>query len=206
MDDTAWPRRSGKAEGHEERDPMRGSIRAAFLVPLVLTPGLFAAGKVPLEIARARYVALGYDTGDRFLSEREALSQLDKILPEDQKALSGLRDQLESWDKYVITDRPEQAELLFAVRAGRRAVISGGTPLRGGAVSGPAGGISGGGAAGVSSYGGAQISSQGDMLTIYEARDGRPGTQLWRERHAAGFPSRLFEQFKADVERSVKKP
>jgi hypothetical protein len=177
---------------------MRGSIRAGLSVLLVVTPGLFAAGKVPVEIARARYVALGYDTGDRFLSETEALSQPDKVLPEDQKALSAIRDQLESWDKYVITVRPEQAEILFAVRAGRRAVVTGGVPLRGGPAGAPAGG---GG-----SFGGAQISSPGDMLTIYEARQGRPGTQLWREKHAAGFPSRLFEQFKADVERSVKKP
>jgi hypothetical protein len=44
------------------------------------------------------------------------------------------------------------------------------------------------------------------MLTIYESRQGRPGTLLWRPQHTAGFPSRLFEQFKADVERSPKKP
>jgi hypothetical protein len=177
---------------------MRHSIRAAFPVLLLLASGLVAGTKVvPAQIARARYVALGYDIGDRFLSESEGLTQPDKILPEDQRALSAVRDQLESWDKYVITLRPEEAELLFAVRAGRRAVVSGGVPLR----SGPAGGA----APGMSSYG-AQISSQGDMLTIYEARSKGPGMVLWRERQASGFPSRLFDQFKADVERSPKKP
>jgi hypothetical protein len=44
------------------------------------------------------------------------------------------------------------------------------------------------------------------MLTIYEARSGGTGIILWRERQASGFPSRLFDQFKADVERSPKKP
>lgn len=177
---------------------MNEKVRVAVPVLLLLTSGLDAGTKlVPAEIARARYVALGYDTGDRFLSEAEALAQPDKILPEDQKALVAVRDQIESWAKYVITLRPEEAQLLVAVRAGRRAVVGGGVPLRGG----PAGGA----APGMSSYGG-QISSQGDMLTIYEARSGRPGTLLWRERQASGFPSRLFDQFKADVERSARKP
>jgi hypothetical protein len=177
---------------------MRHSIRAAFPVLLLLASGLMAGVKVvPAQIGQARYVALGYDTGDRFLSEAEGLAQPDKILREDQTALVAVRDQLESWDKYVITDRPEEAQLLFAVRASRRAVVSVGAPLRGG----PAGGA----APGTTSYGG-QISSQGDMLTIYEARSGSTGIILWRERQASGFPSRLFDQFKADVERSPKKP
>jgi hypothetical protein len=182
---------------------MRHPMRWTVAIVGVLASGAYAgSARVPAEISQARYVALGYDTGDGFLSERQGLEQPDKILPEDLSALRAVRDQLESWDKYVVVDRPEEAELLFVVRAGRRAVVGVGTPLRGGAGGGLAGAPPG-----MTSYGG-QISSQGDMLTIYEARQGRPGTQLWREKHAAGFPSRLFDRFKADVERSAvpKKP
>jgi hypothetical protein len=184
---------------------MRGSIRAAVAFSLVVAPGLFAAAKIPEEIVRARYVALGYDTGDAFVSEVEAIAHPDKVLREDQTALRAVRDQLETWDKYVITVRPEQAEILVVVRAGRRGVVSMGAPLGARPAGGSAGGPAGASAPRVTGYGG-QLSSQGDMLTIYESRQGRPGTLLWRQQHTAGFPSRLFEQFKADVERSPKKP
>jgi hypothetical protein len=179
---------------------MRQRVRSALAVLLLLGSGLFAGTRtVPALIAQARYVALGYDTGDQFLSEQEGITQVDKLLPGDLRALGALRDQLEKWDKYIITLRPEQAELIFAVRSGRRAVASVGIPLGGGPATSAAPGLS--------AYGG-QISSQDDMLTIYDVRSGRPGTQLWREQHAVGFPSRLFDQFKADVERTPikKKP
>jgi hypothetical protein len=171
---------------------MRQRVGSALAVLVLLGSGLFAGGTiVPAQITQARYIALGYDTGDSFLSEEEAIAQPDKILPADLQALKALRDQLESWDKYVITLHPREAELVFAVRSGRRAVISAGIPLRGSpaASAGP----------GQSSYGG-QISSSGDMLTVYDARSTR--SILWRERQAAGFPSQLFDRFKADVERS----
>ena len=186
---------------------MKKRVLSTLGVLLVLASGAYArAARVPAEISRARYVALGYDTGSSFVSEREGNEQPDKVLREDLDALHALRDQLENWDKYVVVERPEQAEILFVVRAGRRAVLGAGVPLRGGA-SGPGGGPAGAASSGVTSYGG-QLSSQGDMLTIYEARNGRPGMQLWRETHSAGFPSRLFDQFKADVQRSAtpKKP
>ncbi len=178
---------------------MKNKVLSTLGVLLVLASGAFAA-PVPEAITRARYVALGYDTGASFLTEREGNEHLDKVLREDLDALRALRDQLEDWDKYVVVDRPEEAEILFVVRAGRRAVLGVGVPLRGGASS-PAAGPAGAASPGVTSYGG-QLSSQGDMLTIYEARDGRPGMQLWRETNSAGFPSRLFDQFKADVERT----
>ena len=180
---------------------MKNKVLVTLGVLLVLASGANArAGQVPAEISRARYVALGYDTGSRFMTEREGDEQPDKLLREDLDALRALRDQLENWDKYVIVDRPEQAEIFFIVRAGRRLVIGAGVPLRGGA-AGPAGGPVAATSSGATTYGG-QLSSQGDMLTIYQARDGRPGAQLWRETHSAGFPSRLFDQFKSDVERT----
>jgi len=54
-----------------------------------------AAGKkiVPARIAQARYVALGYDMGDRFLSETAAISNPD-VLPEERRAIQAIADDL----------------------------------------------------------------------------------------------------------------
>jgi len=54
---------------------MHAFLRTTLPVALTVTilpPGLSAGSKpVPTRLARARYVALGYDLGDRFLSEME---------------------------------------------------------------------------------------------------------------------------------------
>ena len=49
-----------------------------------------AAGKkiVPARIAQARYVALGYDLGDRFMSETAAIANPD-VLPEERCYMRG---------------------------------------------------------------------------------------------------------------------
>lgn len=189
---------------------MRSSVGAvlAALVVLALAPPRADAGKkiVPARIAQARYVALGYDLGDRFLSETAAIASPD-ILPEERRALQTIADDLRSWGKYVITVRPEDAELFIAVRIGRRGSLGGSTI--GGGVSDGAGGYGGafdstGGVRRGSSYN-AEISSNEDMLTIYDAARGRVGPQLWRAMKRgglAGEPPKLYQQFRADVERA----
>jgi len=162
-----------------------------------------AAGKkiVPARIAQARYVALGYDMGDRFLSETAAISNPD-VLPEERRAIQAIADDLRRWGKYVITVRPEDAELLIAVRYGRRASVDGAIGM------GPGGAPVGGpyrGAGVVSSSGRAEISSNTDMLTVYESAGGRVGAQLWRVISGGGLsgaPPRLYQEFRADVERT----
>jgi hypothetical protein len=61
------------------------------------------------------------------------------------------------------------------------------------------------GAGVVSSSGRAEISSNTDMLTIYDSAGGRVGAQLWRVISGgglAGEPPRLYQEFRADVERT----
>lgn len=159
------------------------------------TPAAFAGGPkhVPDQIAQARYVCLGYDTGDRFLSDQASISAPYDVYPEDRRALAAIRDELERWNRYVITTRPEQAELLIAVRTGRRVGATVGVGVGRGGL-GPVGGL-----------GGAQVSSGDDMLTVYEASHGRVGAQLWRVKRSgalAGTPPPAFEEFRADVERT----
>jgi len=175
-------------------------VLAALFGLVVLAPSLPAGSKHATgRLAQARYVALGYDLGDRFLSERQAIVDSDRVTPEDRRALEVIRELLEDWDRYVIVDRPDQAELLVVVRKGRRMVLGGGLPV------GPVGGGQVG-RTGPSFRG--EVSSAADMLSIYESNGGQPGTLLWRETRAnglSGSPPLLFEGFKSAVERVPKR-
>ena len=62
------------------------------------------AAPTRVRLAQAQFVALGYDLGDRFVSESEGLAVLE-VLSEDRKALCAIRDLIEKWGRYVITDR-----------------------------------------------------------------------------------------------------
>ena len=169
-----------------------------------LLPGpASAAKKVPAQLALARYVCLGYDMGQGFMSEQQSISAPYDVYPEDREALDAVRDALQKWGKYVITVRPEDAELLIAVRFGRRASGTAGIG------AGPGGGRGRFGSLGV---GQAELSSSDDLLTIYESRGGRAGASLWRQQGKglfAGSPPRAFAEFRADVESTpppVQKP
>ena len=101
-------------------------LKPVSCIPVVLlflpAPTLLGGpNKVPARLTQARYVALAYDLGDVMLSEAEAVSKPGRVLPEDREALNSVRDLIEKWGRYVITIRPAQAELLIAVRTGRRA-------------------------------------------------------------------------------------
>ena len=165
---------------------------------VVFSAGDVGAEKlVPTRLAKARFVAFGFDAGDRFVSEQAAFSDYRRVLPEDREALAALRALFVEWAHYTLTDRPEQSELLVVVRRGRRAVGSAGIHI---------GGLGDGSAQGNPSYG-AEISTAGDMLSVYESDAvGRPGTLLWREAQDSGLrgsPPPLFEAFKRDVERAA---
>jgi len=171
---------------------MRRATFAALSTVLVLAT-LGDAGPLPVQIARARYVALGYDLGDHFLSEVEAIGNPDRVHPNDVAALANLRDQLESWGQYVVTTRPRDAELFFAVRTGRRVGLGGGGRVAG------AGGNGGPTATGPMFR--VELSSADDMLSIYESSGGGAGALLWRQRQSVGgaYPGKLLEQLKREV-------
>ena len=185
---------------------MHGFLRTTLPVALtviLLAPGLSAGSKpVPARLAQARYVALGYDMGDRFLSESEAIADPD-VLPEDRKALAEVRDQIEKWNRYVITIRPAQADLFIVVRRGRRASVTLGVPAGG---PGPASGTT----RSVRS----ELSSPDDTLSVYESGGGTSGSGtaaklLWREQRPGGLSSSspsLFEEFHSAVESLPKQP
>jgi hypothetical protein len=172
-----------------------GPAVAALL--LLVAPAVLAA-PVPARVLAARYVALGFDLGDRgFVSATEAMGLPDRVTPEDRKALEAVREAIERWDRYAIEIRPANAEILIALRIGRRTLGK----ARTGDPAGP--GSS-------ERSGGIELSSQGDMLSVYDAGGGGGAAALlWRAQRVDGLsgPSpALLEQFKADVEASARKP
>jgi hypothetical protein len=181
---------------------MRRTLFAALAALLLfsLPPAHALAGKkgVPARIAQARYVAIGYDLGDRFLSEVDAIANPD-ILPEERRAVQAIREDLERWGRYVVVDRPRDAELFFAIRVGRRGSVTGG--MIGGGPRSPIGGAGGMRAGG--GFGSAELSSSSDMLTVYDASGGRLGAQLWRMQKSgglAGEPPMLYRELRSSVE------
>ena len=166
---------------------------------LSLAPGAFAAESdlVPDRLLHARYVALGIETGDDFLSETEAMTD-SRLMTEDLQALRAMRKLIERWDRYAITERPGQAELLIAIRVGQRTVVGGGVTF----------GPREGGRSRKSVHAGVDVSFLEDMLTVYQADEGRRGPILWRSRQADGLSKsspRLFEELKAAVEKAAPK-
>ena len=184
-------------------------LKTTSLVPaamlFLLAPPLFGGvNKVPARLAQARYVALAYDLGDVMLSEAEAVAKPGRVMSEDREALNSVRELIEKWGRYVITIRPAQAELLIAVRTGRRASAEAGVRI-GGRRPGTA---SAGSAATGSAYG-LEVSSTADMLSVYDASGGGAGALLWREQRPGGFSGSaptLADDLKADVERAAKHP
>jgi hypothetical protein len=152
---------------------MRTAIRArlaaaALAAPLALL--LPAEAGAPAQLAAARYVALGYDRGDGFVSETDVRAE---VLSEERDALQRIRAGLEQWGRYVIVLRPGDAELLIAIRKGRLASFGGGISVGGG----PSSGRGGGGPIGTGPMAGAQVSSPDDMIEVFDARG---GSLIWR--------------------------
>jgi hypothetical protein len=165
------------------------------LAVLVLPAAAIAGGKkVPPQLAQARYVALGYDTGDRFVDARSLIGS-PELAPRDAEALDALRGLVSDWDRFVLTERVDEADILIAVRTSRRAAFE-----IGGRIGSDDSDAVGRSARAQSPTFDAEVSSPGNIFSVYEASGGRPGMVLWRERRTGDdFPRASFERFKADV-------
>jgi hypothetical protein len=170
------------------------------------TSGAAATDKMPALLERARYVALGYDLGDGFVSADRIALVSAGTLEDERRAIESIRKDLEKWGRFVVTDRPEQADILIAVRVGRRAALEAG---RGAGNRGVSRGESGGSRVVSNRTIGAQLSSNDDRVDVYEAASGRPGIRLWSGAAVgglAGTPPRLYTSFREEVKAATKKP
>ena len=179
------------------------------LTTLALPLAAHAAPKVtiPALLERARYVALGYDVGgDSFVSADQISAVAADTLTEERQAIEAIRRDIEKWGRYSLTTRPEQADILIAVRFGRRAAVEVGT---GTGNPGRSRGDTGGGRVVSNRTISGQLSSSEDRVVIYEAVGGRPGMRLWSAAETgglAGSPPRLYKSFREEIEAAAKKP
>ncbi len=177
---------------------MRRFIGLSVVVGLAAVSALEAqaGGPLPRELATARYVAFAFDVGDALIAE--SAPDDARVLPDDRQALAALREEVERWGRYKVVARPSQAELVIAIRLGRRLSFVGG--------SGPSGAPAPGG---LGRPGGqsarVETSSGDDAIFVYGSMS--HGTPLWRGQQSGGLsgsPSALFERFRAEVERTAR--
>ena len=117
----------------------RVALGGGFVGLLLILSAPVEAGP-PALLAEARYVALGYDHGTGFVSETDVRAD---VLDEEREALQRIRSGLEQWGRYVVVVRPDQADLLIAIRKGRHATFGGGVNVGGPPSGGPAAARSG---------------------------------------------------------------
>jgi len=172
------------------------ALAALLFLSLAPDPALAGKRKVPAPVTEARLVALGFDVGDRFVGEEAAVADPD-VLPEERRAVRAIRDAIDRWGRYGVTDEPEKIDVVIAVRGGRRDHLGGGYGSSG-YLGGPGGMRRG------STYGG-EVASSDDKLTVYEWIGGRVGKRLWSAQKPgglAGDPPVLFTELRKDVERA----
>jgi hypothetical protein len=193
---------------------MRKSALVLLLTALPLAAEAGPKVVVPAMLERARYVALGYDLGDGFVSESELAAVARNTLTEERQALQAIHDDLAEWGRFVVTERPGQAEIFIAIRVGRHGTMDAGKGSGSGRAPSGGGIDTGGGTGRHSTSLGATLSSSDDRLDVYESQQGATGMRLWSAAAAGGLsgaPPRLYKAFRKDIEaadaaKAAKKP
>lgn len=159
-------------------------VPVAFIVGGLLLVVSAAAQDEVLDqrLARARNVAIGFDTGGDFTGNPPT--------SEDREAFYALRKELERSGRYWVVSNRKDAEILIAIRVrwafdspGSKAARRDGLKFRG------------------------ERSAKADTLSVYDARYPQLGVPLWRgvlEGGLSGDRPALLAAFQADVERLAK--
>ncbi len=145
---------------------LRIGIVAALLVPAVAFAGDKSKRKktVPAVFGTAKYVYVQAEDGDVYKPG---------LLGEDRQAIVDVENALRKWNRYTLTSRPDDAELIFYVRKGRvaSAKVGGTVGTPGGPGQGPfpgqprPGGMGGGGVGGGVMVGG-EAAPPDDLLEV----------------------------------------
>jgi hypothetical protein len=160
----------------------------------------------PANFRHATYVYVEAVDGNAFNPE---------LLPEDRQAILDVEQGLSAWNRYGLTARRQEADLVFVVRKGRLVTAQARAGIHVGPQQGQASGRSPsqrpngdpsqnpvGDRAGVSS----EIGPPDDLLFVYLLNpDGRLGAQIWMRSLKDGLRSPdvpLFEQVKDAVEKA----
>lgn len=131
------------------------------------------------------------------------------LYPEDRQAIADVQDALRRWNRYALTMRREDANIVIVVRKGRAVVAKAGVIV--GSSSGPQGSPlpgqrRGQGGAGVGVDGGGEVGTPDDLFEVCQLNtDGTLSTPLWMRTFPDGLDGprvMLFEQFKDAVEKA----
>lgn len=177
---------------------LRVGIVAALLLPAVVFAGDKKKNKktVPAVFGTARYVYVQAEDGDVFKPG---------LLEEDRQAIFDVEHALRNWNRYILTIRPAEAELIFYVRKGRL-----GTATLGAGVGAPAGpgrvpGQTGPGMAGPGVMVGGEVGPPDDLLEVrMRGQDGVLSSPIWFRTQTDGLNGPdvpLLSQLKAAVEK-----
>jgi hypothetical protein len=135
--------------------------------------------------------------------------------PDDRQAIADVQDALRQWDRYTLTTRREDANIVIVVRKGRAVVAKAGVII--GSSSGPGNGSGAPGnpspgqprgqsGPGVGVVGGGEVGTPDDLFEICQLNNnGTLSTPLWMRTFPDGLDGpkgMLFEQFKDAVERA----
>ncbi len=144
----------------------------------------------PALIAQARYVYVTTVYGD-------PLSASIRIPPEDRKAAGDVQEALHKWGRFILAYRPADADLIFVVRKGRLASVTGGAVI----TTSPRGTAAG-------PIYGAEAGNPEDALLIYDAKLGTDGPALLKYIEKGGLDApdiKLVAEFRKEAEAAAKK-
>lgn len=149
----------------------------------------------PRALLHAQYVYVTSMTGGEFNVS---------TYPEDRTAIDTVQEALQKWGHYTLVYKPEDAELIFNVRAGRQLEARGGVRLTTGSAP-PPGGT--GTSTSVGEVVGASVGPADDYMEVLmpvpaERLDPGHATLLWRRTHHGGFAdgAPLLQDFRKDAE------
>jgi len=144
------------------------------------------------QIVHARYIMVTTENGD------PATLRAD---PDDRRVALEIQNQLQQWKRFILVWKPQDADIILAVRRGRIAsgevVIHTGNGRKGSGLPNPS--SAGSGVIG-------EVGPKDDLLSVYGA-DGYPSSNvLWRAQLKNGLSGNkmaLFEQFKKEVDEAA---
>jgi len=150
----------------------------------------------PAIFGQAKFVYVETPDGDAFTPG---------LLPEDRQAIFDVEKAIRNWNRYELTPRRDQAELIFVVRTGRVATAGAHAGLSTGSHS-PNGRVDPGNTTtqGNSIGGGAEVGPPDDLLFVYiRNSDGKLGTPIWNRSEPDGLRSHsvpLLEEVRTEVD------
>jgi hypothetical protein len=158
-------------------------LAPALSVAFVLAHGTPKKQTVPLAVfGQARYVYVETPDGDAFTPG---------LLPEDRQAVFDVQKGIQGWNRYVLTPKREEAELIFVVRKGSLMTGSGHVGIGVGNHPNdrgvPSVDTSG---QGNNAGGGVEVGPPDDLIFVYTNNsDGRLGTLIWNRSEPDGLRS-----------------